>query len=169
MTSPATIRTMNDADPPRISAVFTALGWNKPIALFERYLSEQDEGQRRAFVAEWDGELAGYVTLVWESGYAPFAEGKIPEVSDLNVLPGFRRHGIGNHLLDSAEAEASTRSSVVGLGVGLYSDYGAAQRIYVRRGYVPDGRGMVYDTQPVEPGAMIRIDDAAMLMFTRTI
>jgi hypothetical protein len=56
-----------------------------------------------------------------------------------------------------------------GLGVGLYSDYGAAQRIYVRRGYLPDGRGMMYDNLPVEPGASIPIDDDATLMFTREL
>jgi hypothetical protein len=55
---------------------------------------------------------------------------------------------------------------VVGLGVGLYCDYGAAQRIYVRRGYLPDGRGIMYRNQPVEPGAAIRIDDEATLMLT---
>jgi hypothetical protein len=36
------------------------------------------------------------------------------------------------------------RSDVVGLGVGLYPDYGTAQRMYVRRGYLPDGRGVIY-------------------------
>ena len=58
---------------------------------------------------------------------------------------------------------------MIGIGVGLYSDYGAAQRIYVRRGYLPDGRGIMYRNQPVEPGAVIRIDDEAALMFTRPI
>ena len=58
---------------------------------------------------------------------------------------------------------------MVGIGVGLYSDYGAAQRIYVRRGYLPDARGIMYRNQPVEPGAVIRIDDEAALMFTRPI
>ena len=113
--------------------------------------------------------LAGYVTLLWTSDYSPFAERQIPEVSDLNVLPPRRRQGIGNALLDRAESAASARGEVVGLGVGLYSDYGAAQRIYVRRGYLPDGRGIVYRNQPVEPGAVIPIDDQAALMFTRLV
>jgi GNAT superfamily N-acetyltransferase len=85
-------------------------------------------------MARW---FAGYVRLPWVSDYGPFAERQIPEISDLNVLPPHRRQGIGNALLDRAESVASGRSKVVGLGVGLYSDYGAAQRIYVRAATSP--------------------------------
>jgi GNAT superfamily N-acetyltransferase len=163
------IRLMGESDPETVSAAFTALGWHKPPALYRHYLAEQEEGRRLAFVAEWRGEFAGYVTLVWVSEYHPFAERQIPEISDLNVLPPHRRKGIGNALLDRAESAASARSKVVGLGVGLYSDYGAAQRIYVRRGYLPDGCGIMYRNQPVVPGAAIRIDDDAALMLTRLV
>lgn len=163
------IRLMDESDPETMSAAFTTLGWHKPPALYQRYLTEQEEGKRLAFLAEWRAEFAGYVTLEWVSDYRPFAERQIPEISDLNVLPAYRRQGIGNALLDRAESAASARSKVVGLGVGLYSDYGAAQRIYVRRGYLPDGRGIMYRNQPVEPGATIPIDDEAALMLTRLV
>jgi ribosomal protein S18 acetylase RimI-like enzyme len=163
------IRSMDESDPEVLSAAFSAIGWDKSTALFQRYLAEQERGQRLAFVAEWRGDFAGYVTLVWVSDYGPFAERHVPEISDLNVLPARRRQGIGNALLDHAESAASTRSNVVGIGVGLYSDYGAAQRIYVRRGYLPDGRGIMYNNQPVEPGATIRIDDDTTLMLTRSV
>jgi len=160
---------MDESDPETISAAFIALGWHKPPTLFQRYLAEQERAQRLAFVAEWRGDFAGYVTLVWVSDYGPFAERHVPEISDLNVLPAHRRKGIGNALLDRAESAASTRRNVVGLGVGLSSDYGAAQRIYVRRGYLPDGRGVMYNNQPVEPGATIPVDDEATLMLTRLV
>lgn len=169
VTSQPVIRAMGESDPEVISAAFTTVGWRKPPALFRRYLAEQRQGRRVAFVAEWCGELAGYVTLLWTSDYHPFAERRIPEVSDLNVLPAYRRQGIGNALLDRAESAASARSKVVGIGVGLYSDYGDAQRIYVRPGYLPDGRGVMYRNQPVEPGAVIHLDDEATLMFTRLL
>ena len=39
----------------------------------------------------------------------------------------------------------------------------------MRRGYLPDGRGIMYANQPVEPGATIRIDDDATLMLTRLV
>ncbi len=169
VTAQPVIRTMDESDPETMSAAFIALGWHKQPALFQRYVAEQEGGQRLAFVAEWRGEFAGYVTLLWVSDYSPFAERQVPEISDLNVLPAHRRQGIGNALLDRVESAASTCSNVVGLGVGLSSDYGAAQRIYVRRGYLPDGRGIMYNNQPVEPGATIRIDDEATLMFTRLV
>jgi Acetyltransferase (GNAT) domain len=59
---------------------------------------------------------------------------------DLNILRQFRRQGIASHLLDRVEAEVARHSGVVGIGVGFYPGYNAAQRLYVRRGYVPDGR-----------------------------
>ena len=169
VTVPTVIRAMDLSDPETISAAFIALGWHKPRSLFERYLADQERGHRLAFVAEWRGEFAGYVTLLWVSDYPPFADRQVPEISDLNVLPAVRRRGIGNALLDRAESAASTRSTVVGLGVGLSSDYGAAQRIYARRGYLPDGRGVMYNNRPVEPGATICIDDDATLRFTRLL
>ena len=120
-------------------------------------------------MAEVDGEVAGYCTLTWESRYQPFQTVGVPEVADLNVLPPYRNHGVGSALLDAVENVAGARSAIVGLGVGLYADYGAAQRLYVRRGYVPDGRGVMYEYRAVEPGQSIPIDDAATLMMTRTL
>jgi GNAT superfamily N-acetyltransferase len=158
---------MGAGDPPVISAAFAAIGWTKPVSLYEHYLAQREEGRRLAWVAESDGEFAGYVTLLWTSAYPPFADRAIPEVADLAVLPAYRRHGIGNALLDQAESAAAARSPVVGIGVGLYVDYGAAQRIYARRGYLPDGRGIMYRNQPVEPGTAVPIDDDTTLMLTR--
>ena len=163
------IRTMDRSDPEPLSAAFVAVRWVKSPDLFRGYVADHDEGRRIAFVGLWRENLAGYVTVLWASDYPPFAEHHIPEVSDLNVLPEFRRRGIGSALLDHAESAAATRSPTVGIGVGLYADYGAAQRIYVRRGYVPDGRGIMYDNRAVTPGAEIRIDDHATLMLTRQL
>ncbi|NHB84664.1 hypothetical protein G7085_08700 [Tessaracoccus sp. HDW20] len=71
--------------------------------------------------------------------------------------------------MDALEAAAAERSDTIGLGVGLYADYGPAQRMYVLRGYVPDGRGIVYADEQVAPGGSIPIDDDACLMFTRRL
>jgi GNAT superfamily N-acetyltransferase len=114
VTSQPVIRTMGGSDPEVISAAFTAIGWRtKPPALFQRYLAEQEEGRRLAFVAEWHGQFAGYVTLLWTSDYRPFAERGVPEVCDLNVPPAYRGQGIGNALLDRAESAASARSGLI--------------------------------------------------------
>lgn len=67
------------------------------------------------------------------------------------------------------EALVAERSPVVGIGVGPHADYGAAQRVYVRRGYLPDGRGVTRDGRPVPPGTPAPIDDEATLMFTKRL
>ncbi|MET7277155.1 GNAT family N-acetyltransferase [Kribbella sp. NPDC005582] len=161
------IRPLQPEDPPVIGAAFDEIGWNKPVSQYERYLQEQRDGTRDVLVAWVDGEFAGYVTVRWESPYEPF--NGIPEIQDFNVLPKLRRQGIGSSLMDAAEALVATRSDVVGIGVGLYSHYGSAQRMYVRRGYIPDGRGLIYAGRQVEPIAMVCNDDDLTLMFTKTL
>ncbi|TCC10305.1 GNAT family N-acetyltransferase [Kribbella soli] len=161
------IRPLRVEDPPVLAAAFDAIGWNKPESQYRRYLGEQEAGTRDVLIATVDGEFAGYVTVRWVSPYEPF-DG-IPEVQDFNVLPKFRRRGIGSALMDAAEALVAERSPIVGIGVGLYPDYGQAQRMYVRRGYLPDGRGLIYDGRQVPPMETIRNDDSATLMFTKQL
>lgn len=161
------IRVLRDGDPEVFSAAFTAIGWNKPVRQYEKYLADQLAGTRDVLVATVEDEFAGYVTVRWESPYEPF--NGIPEIQDFNVLPQFRRRGIGSGLMDAAEALVAERSDVVGIGVGLYPDYGTAQRMYARRGYIPDGRGLIYDGKQVPPMEMIRNDDSATLMFTKLL
>ena len=159
------IRPLRAGDPEMISGAMTAIGWNKPLSQYQRYLGEQRAGTRDILVALVDGEYAGYVTVRWKS---PYFE-TIPEIQDFNVLPKLRQRGIGSALMDAAEALVAERSAVVGIGVGLYPDYGQAQRMYVRRGYLPDGRGLIYDGRQVAPMETIRNDDAAALMFTKQL
>jgi ribosomal protein S18 acetylase RimI-like enzyme len=88
---------------------------------------------------------------------------------DLNVLPAFRRQGIATRLLDTAEQLVVQRASAVGIGVGMDSDYGAAQRLYVRRGYVPDGSGLTYGCVHVKYGDQIRVDDSLVLYLVKQL
>ena len=164
-----TIRALGPADPPVLGAAFGGLGWPKTVAQYERYLREQSEGSREVRVA-WLGDgFAGYVTVVWEPEYAPFREAAIPEVQDLNVLPQFRRRRIASRLMDVAEQLIATRSPVAGIGVGMDPDYGNAQRMYVRRGYIPDGRGLTSHNHHVAWGETVPVDDDLVLYFTRRL
>jgi GNAT superfamily N-acetyltransferase len=162
------IRPIGPEDAGELSAAFRAIGWSKPRERFDRYADEAKAGTRWVRVAEWEGSLAGYVTLLWESDDPVLRNEGIPEVKDLNVLPRFRCNGIGNALLDEVEAEARTRGHVLGLRVGLHSGYGAAQRLYVKRGYLPDGSGVWENGAPVEEGAKTQIgDDVTLRMIKR--
>lgn len=69
--------------------------------------------------------------------------------------------------MDEAEKRIFEKSRFAGLGVGLYTDYGPAQQMYVRRGYVPDGRGLMYHNCPVTPGRDVFVDDELTLFFTK--
>ena len=158
------LRSMTPADAEPISAAFARIGWDKPTEQYRRYTEEERDGHRVCLVAETGGEIVGYCTLVWSSDYPPFRDQRIPEIADLNVLPQHRRRGIGSALLQALEDRARERSRQVGIGVGLYPDYGPAHRLYVDRGYRPDGRGIVYDNRPVQPCETIPIDDNASLM-----
>jgi GNAT superfamily N-acetyltransferase len=149
---------------PQISAAFSGLDWNKPCSQYERHLSEQQQGIRTVFVAFVGEAFAGYVTIVWSPAYPPFRAGRIPEIQDFNVLPHFRRQGIGTSLMDQAAQRVSERS-----GVGVSSDYGAAQRLYVLRGYVPDGKGLMYDGCPVRQGDEMPVNDRLVLYLTKTL
>jgi GNAT superfamily N-acetyltransferase len=163
------IRPIQKQDPPIISAAFDKIGWNKPIAQYQRYLQEQESSVREVLIALVDGMFAGYLTIVWEPEYEPFHVDKIPEVQDFNVLPVFRRKQIGTALMDQAEELVATRSDTVGIGVGMYSDYGNAQRLYVLRGYIPDGRGLTYKHQVLMPLERTINDDDLVLYFTKSL
>ena len=100
---------LSENDPAMISNAFRSIGWGKPVAQYQRYLAEQTTGSRVCFVARADGQFAGYVTVNWTPTYPGFAKLKVPEIQDLNVVPGFRRRGIGSRLLDRAEEEIALR------------------------------------------------------------
>jgi GNAT superfamily N-acetyltransferase len=162
-------RLLEEEDAGALAEGFAEMGWDKPASRFVRYLDEQASGSRTVLVAVWEGRVAGYVTILWESRDRTFRERAIPEISDLNVLKPFRRKGIGNSLMERVEALICESSPTAGLGVGLHSGYGSAQRLYVRRGYVPDGAGVVVGGETVPEGAEIRLDDEATLRMTKRL
>lgn len=163
------IRSLSQNDPELISAAFAAQGWDKPFELYRRYFQEQTDGTRAVFIAEYDGDFAGYVTLVWLSGYPAFRQRNIPEIADLNVLKRYQRRRVASALLDAAEKRAAECSPVVGLGVGLTGDYGPAQRLYVRRGYVPDGSGAWSHDKMLQYGECVPVDHDLVLYLTRPL
>ncbi|MFC1953922.1 GNAT family N-acetyltransferase [Chloroflexota bacterium] len=165
-----TIRQLEEEDIQIIASSFTKIGSKrKTAALYRRYLTEQEIGERLVLLAFKDNNFVGYVTIHWKSDYPQFAEKGIPEIQDLNVLPDFRRRGIGSSLVDEAEKQIFERSRITGIGVGMYADYGTAQRMYILRGYVPDGRGLFYKDQPVIPGREVLVDDDLVLYFTKDL
>ncbi len=61
-----------------------------------------------------------------------------------------RGKGFGKKLVLYLEKMAQQENhKQIGIGVGLYKDYGRAQKLYVHLGYVPDGQ-VLFDSLPKE-------------------
>ena len=165
----AHIQLLERSDIAEIAEAFNEMGWNKPALQYERYLMEQALKIRDMYLARVNGQFAGYLTICWQSAYASFREKNIPEIMDFNVLFKFRRMGIGTQLMDLAEAEIAKVSPVAGIGVGMTHDYGAAQRLYVMRGYIPDGNGLYYLGRPIRYGQTFKVDDNLALYLTKEL
>ena len=163
------IREMAEEDCQAFFQGFAAQGWNKPLAQFQKYLEEQRRGVRKVLVALWRGAQAGYATLLDQAPAGAFAGKGWPEVCDFNVLEKFQRQGVGNRILEVAEGLASQTSDTICLGVGLHKGYGAAQRLYVKRGYVPDGSGVWYQDRQMEPYGPCAADDDLVLYLSKRV
>ena len=163
------IRLFDSKDIAEITKAFEELGWNKPASQYERYRAEQVVGMRDVYVARTTGQFAGYLTICWKSSYEPFRKANIPEITDFNVLPKFRRMGIGTRLMDKAEDEIARVSPIAGIGVGMTPEYGAAQKLYALRGYVPDGLGLYWKNHPVAYGEVVQVDDDLALYLTKKL
>jgi len=163
------IREINENDPIIISNAFIEQGWVKPIDQYEKYYIEQKKGDRVTLIAEIDGAFVGYVNVLWDSYYPAFREQNIPEINDFNVLIKFRGLGIGSKLMDKAEEVIKGRSPIAGIGVGVFADYGIAQVLYVKRGYIPDGKGIHNGQYYINYGDTVVIDDDIVLYFTKRL
>lgn len=157
------VRQANHEDAGWMQESFDKHAWGKPEGYFANCCRLQDEGRLVLLVATVDGNYAGHCKIIWEPTYPYFKENKIPETQDLNVLAQYRRNGIATKLVEETERLIGERSEWAGIGFGLYRDYGAAQRMYVLRGYVPDGQGIVYEDVPVTPGESYCVDDGLVL------
>ncbi|GIO95988.1 N-acetyltransferase [Paenibacillus lautus] len=144
-------------------------GWYRQGDYYHKCLSENNTNKRVTMIAYYNDSLAGCCHLIYESQYPYFIENNIPEINDLNVFPEYRRKHIANRLFDEVELIASKTSTYIGLGVGLYRDYGNAQRMYTSRGYVMDGRGMSYKNVQVIPGESVKVDDDLLIYLVKNL
>ena len=120
-------------------------------------------------MAEWNGEAAGYINVYPDAAQGAFGGRGWPEIVDFGVLEKFRNRGIGTALMDAAEVVAAQYADEVYLGVGLHSGYGAAQRMYVKRGYVPDGSGVWYRDRVCDQYAPCCNDDDLVLYLSKKL
>lgn len=145
-------------------------GWHATAEKYEMRQEDRKAGKAIAIAAEYDGHIVGYIH-VYRPGatFGAFAGQGYPEIVDFGVLEKYRRKGIGNKLMDVAEEIASQYGDTVYLGVGLNNGYGSAQRMYVKRGYIPDGSGVWYGEEICPQYAPCCNDDDLVLYLSKKL
>ncbi len=163
------IRDMEERDAKAIADGERAQGWNATEEKYLLRLRDRAEGKCISLVAESGGAAIGYINIYPNSQWGAFAGKGLPEIVDFGVLETYRRRGIGMKLMDAAEKIASEYADTVYLGVGLHSGYGAAQRMYIRRGYLPDGSGAWYRDAVCPPYGECLNDDDLVLYLSKKL
>ncbi len=164
------IRDMEEADAPAFYDGYLAQGWHPDMDVYRRRLKDQAEGRCAALTAVYEGHPAGSVYVYRTPHDGPFKGKDLPEIHDFSVLEKYQRKGIGGRLMDAAEQIAARYADTVCLGVGLCGSYGSAQRMYVRRGYVPDGSGVWYrGKQCVQYETACTVDDDLILYLSKKL
>lgn len=163
------IRTMQPDDAQVITDAEIAQGWDAKAEKYEKRFRDQEAGAAVALVAEYKGCVAGYINVYPDAKSGAFGGQGYPEIVDFGVLEKYRRNGIGTKLMETAERIAAEYADIVYLGVGLHSGYGSAQRMYVKRGYIPDGTGVWFEDKPCEPYGNCRNDDELVLYLSKNL
>ena len=164
------IRSMEQADAQIFTDEYTAQGWHPDIATYHMRLKDQAEGRCVALTAVYRGRPAGSVYVYLKPHAGPFMDKGWPEIHDFSVLEKYQRRGIGNRLMDTAERIAGQYADTVWLGVGVCDSYGSAQRMYIKRGYIPDGSGVWYrDQQCRQYETVCTVDDDLILYLSKKL
>lgn len=137
---------------------------------WKKYYAEQKANVRAVCIAKVQDECVGYGSLLNVSEYPNFKKDGIPEIHDVWVSEEHRGNGIGKKLVQYLEKIAQQENhKQIGIGVGLYKDYGRAQKLYVHLGYVPDGLGVTYKYNSVVPGDSYPVDDVLVIWFKKDL
>lgn len=139
------------------------------INYYNNNLKAQENNECSAFIAICNGQVAGYVFLYYQCRWGGLKNQGLPSIVDLIVFESFRRKGIATKLMDKAEEEASTINKKIYLDVCMNSDYGPAQRLYIKRGYVPDGAGVYYEQRVLGLNEKCCNDDELTLCLVKSL
>lgn len=103
---------------------------------FDFMLARCTETAGKVFVAEVDSQVVGFVCVFGKVPYEEFDEEPIEYafISDLVVLPAYRSQGIGQLLLQAAEAYAQAQGAT-SLELEVLVKNESAVRLYNRYGF----------------------------------
>lgn len=159
------IREAAAGDIPSLYALYHAIG-KKDEGYFENALAHGTT----ILIACEEGTACGFCLLNWKPRYSLYRRLGLPEIQDLNVIPAHRRKGIATMLIKWCEGLGRAKGcDHIGISVGLTKDYGPAQILYARLGYLPDGNGITYDREPVLFAKPYPVDDDLALMMIKPL
>jgi GNAT superfamily N-acetyltransferase len=137
---------------------------------FDQCLDKQECDAAVLYLAQIGDHDVGYALLNWRPKYSLFKSLNIPEIQDLNVLRAYRQNGYAAQIVGHCEHRARDKGYAdIGIGVGLNRSFGAAQRLYTKLGYRPDGQGISYDRKPLDIGEMRPNDGQLCLMMIKAL
>ncbi len=164
------ILTLNDGNEREFLDFVTRYDANGDPEYYQRCIDMNREGDLVLIMGKMNGTVIGFCLLNKVPKYSYFKKFNMPEVQDLRVAPEFRRNGYGRSLVQYCEELARKQEyDEIGISVGLDSSFGAAQRLYVRMGYIPDGGGITYDRKQVTVGEFKPIDGNLCLMMSKVL
>lgn len=166
------IRELQKNDLEKLALTFQApwSNFEKTLDQWKTYYAEQMSGNRSVYLIEKDDAFLGYCSLLRYSLYPYFSINNIPEINSLWIAEPYRKQGLATLIIKYIENKAREEGyQSIGLGVGLYKDYGDAQRLYYKLGFTPDGNGISYNHEAVIPGNEYKVDDELLLWMKKLL
>lgn len=139
--------------------------WNKKDAIFDGYLDCVYQTMEHCDV--YYVENMGFAVLNHQPRYAVYKRMGVPEIQDVFVMPNFRGQGVATALIIHCEQQVA--GETVGISVPVSPNYGVAQRLYYKMGYMPDGNGVTYDREMVKHGDKVNLDENCCLMMVKSL
>ena len=126
------------------------------------FAGHHGNGHRVTFLARHGDDIAGFITISFNH------DRNVPSILTLEVFEPNRRRGLATRLMDLAENHiAQNTGDEVVLWVPLNKEFGPAQRLYAKRGYIPDGSGALKDDVPIERGETVTFHGVNMCLVKR--
>jgi len=152
--------------PDRLAATvdwFAANYYGGDVSASEKHFSDHFEGGT-TYIGRTGRTIAGFITMRWAN-----RTHRIPFIHHFEVFDPYKRHGLGNRLMCVVEDRVAEVADTLGVSVGLFHAYGPAQRLYVKRGYIPDGQGVYKRDVPVKRGEVFRMDHDLIIWLTKEL
>src|SRR5579862_1370972 len=168
----ATNLTFRVVQPDEIAAVKQEV---KPVffsgdeTTIEDHFQDHENGASTTILGYEAERLVGIVTIRWSARYPPFRAKRIPLIQNIEIRYEDRGRGLGGLMLERTEQEIAQRSPLAGICVGISDSYGPAQRLYAKRGFVPDGRSVCHPHEPIKDGESVTIGPDLLLWLVKEV